>query len=233
MFEKSTFQKRLVTSLAFFHVLAQFLHFDFAQLFKKRFGFFFSLSPLSSSFFVGYSGLKCGFFIITQTSLLTIQYCLMEKIFQCVCEEPGWQWFAAECETQGIFSGDIMAFKTPAWCSWQHDAFAFFFTEIALVTSKPEKVAPSRQDIFQGMSGSAPKVLGGLPQVMREQWMSLSLSVCHLLFLSAQNNWQPFQSLRAWVRYSSLRNQCSSQKQKQSILFVVLNTCSQSTSFSR
>lgn len=28
---------------------------------------------------------------------------------------------------------------------------SFLVTEISLVTSKPEKVAPSRQDIFQGM----------------------------------------------------------------------------------
>lgn len=28
---------------------------------------------------------------------------------------------------------------------------SFLLTEISLVTSKPEKVAPSRQDIFQGM----------------------------------------------------------------------------------
>lgn len=67
----------------------------------------------------------------------------------------------------------------------------------------------------------------------QEQRAILSLRVCCCLLLSVQSNWQPFQSLRAWVHYSSLQNRCSSQKQKQSILSVVSNTCSQITLCSR
>lgn len=61
----------------------------------------FFFSPFSSSFhfFAASSGLRCGLFLITQTSffLLSIHYFHTKKKDISVCEQPGWQWFATEC----------------------------------------------------------------------------------------------------------------------------------------
>lgn len=162
-----------------------------------------------------------------------IQYCPAEETFKCTCNEVA----VITSRRFEMLQADEFLAETQRHLEVHSGADSTF-----LVFSS-HRDFPSDQQTWKSCSftsGYIPRyvrgfmleVVGGLLQVRWEEWTSLSLSVC-FLFLSVQSNWQPFQSSRAWGRYSSLQNQCSSQKQKQSTLFVASNMCSQITSFSR
>lgn len=104
-----------------------------------------------SELFAGYSRLRRASFIKSFSSPFhVIQYCPAEETFKCTGNEVA-AITSRMCEMlqANEFLAEVQ--RNLELHSGADSTMSFLVTEISLVTSKPEKVAPSRQDIFQGM----------------------------------------------------------------------------------